>query len=680
MQGFLTGLIGGRLRTVLVVSFSLIAAVTLGAGAAATSRTITDYLAQAAEERVARDMDLALAFYGQRVERIGRVSRRLALGTPMRQAIPAASQGEPLALAALRDAVSSEIGAPLIDGNQLVLVLDQEREIVLGQLISTDSPIVPIPAGASWASLPIVETAMRAGQSIVATEVIPAEFLVPVHLTEQARVDLVDTPKAAPQLFDPREGSAGLAAIGITPVKAVTGEIVGAVVAMHLFNNDFTLVDEVREVAGVDTATIFFGDLRVSTNVLDENGKRAIGTHVSQEVGDQVLFGGLEYRGRAYVVNEWFIARYAPLRDHLGQVVGILYVGAREAAFQTLAHTFVARIIYIALGAVCLAAFLALPVSSAITRPIAELAEANRKLAAGEMLVRVAPITGDGELPTLTRSFNLMAETLETTQEQLVQKEKLASVGQLAAGVAHEVNNPLGTILLLADVLYKECPPDSQQRDDLNMIAEQARRCKGIVFDLLSFARENRVMARQTDLNHLVQSLVAEEKIKKEYENVEIVQQLDPRLPTIEADPDQLRQCLVNLMINAVDAMSPDGGVLTISTHKLDHRRVEMAVSDTGHGISPEAKAQLFTPFFTTKPPGKGTGLGLSIIYGIVKMHHGDIRVESMEGERTTFTILLPVKLPETSRPDIGTEPEQRGAGVGEQAAQAHRPPSATAG
>ena len=184
------------------------------------------------------------------------------------------------------------------------------------------------------------------------------------------------------------------------------------------------------------------------------------------------------------------------------------------------------------------------------------------------------------------------------------------------------------------------------------MIVEQARRCKGIVFDLLSFARQNRVMTQETDLNRLVESVVAEEGLKERYTGIQIARKLEPRLPIIQADPDQLRQLLVNLISNAADAMTPRGGTLTIRTRlPVDRRRVELAVSDTGCGLSAEAKSRLFTPFFTTKPPGKGTGLGLSIIYGIVKMHRGDIRVDSVEGQGATFTVILPVRLSDMDRP-----------------------------
>jgi two-component system NtrC family sensor kinase len=635
----------------------MIATITVGVGSVATSRTITDYLEQAADERVARDMDLAQAFYDTRMERVARVSQRLALSPTLTDTLAELNQGNARAVFEIQDEVHNELEIPTISGNQLVLVLDQHGDIIVGQLLSTDGELSFVSPGSNWSSLPIVATALGEGEPVIATEVVPVEFLAPVGLDEQARVELVDTPKAAPEPYDPRAGTAGLAVVGVAPVYDEAGGLLGTVVSMHLFNNDFTLVDRIQEVAGVDTATIFFGDLRVSTNVLDESGERAIGTRVSQEVRDVVLAQGRTYRGRAYVVKEWFITRYEPLHDHLGQVVGSLYVGAREASFQALVQTFVARVMYIALATIGLAALIALPVSIAITRPITDLVDAHRRLADGDMDARVDPTQGKGEVATLTQSFNAMAETLQATQEQLVQKEKLASVGQLAAGVAHEINNPLGTILLLADVMYKETPEGDQHRQDLKMIAEQARRCKGIVFDLLSFARENRVMAQETDINLLVESVVLEQRTadgepKEEYAKVRIVQDLDPRLPVIQADPDQLRQCLLNLMSNAADAMA-DGGTLTVSTHIPDSQHIELVVSDTGTGMDEETLSKVFTPFYTTKPPGKGTGLGLSIIYGIVKMHRGDIRVQSALGQGTTFTIVLPVRLPETSRAQI---------------------------
>ena len=484
----------------------------------------------------------------------------------------------------------------------------------------------------------------------IAAELVPAEILRWVGMEAQARIPLVDTPNANLVPFDSREGTAGLTVISVAPVRSPGGEFVGVVLVGHLFNNDFTLVDRIKEVAGVDTATIFLGDQRVSTNVLDEKGDRAIGTRVSKEVYDKVLVEGEEYTGRAFVVNQWYITRYTPLRDHMGQVVGILYVGAKEASFMRLVDSFRRQLFLIGGASVVLAALIAIPVAWSISRPLADLAQATRKVAEGDWSVRV-PIHGHGEMGTLAESFNTMVENLRDTNDQLVQKEKLASLGQLAAGVAHEINNPLGSVLLYADILCRETPPDNvQQRDDLAMIIKEATRCKTIVTDLLNFSRQNEVLAQKTDIKALLQELAEDLGRKELYAQIKLTLELEPALPLIEADALQLRQAFVNLMNNAAEAM-PNGGELMVRAREGPTAdMVTVEVQDTGAGISEENMKKLFTPFFTTKPIGKGTGLGLAITYGIVKMHQGQISVHSQVGKGTTFTIGLRERLPSRGR------------------------------
>jgi len=243
---------------------------------------------------------------------------------------------------------------------------------------------------------------------------------------------------------------------------------------------------------------------------------------------------------------------------------------------------------------------------------------------------------------------------LQDTQQQLIQSEKLASMGQLAAGVAHEINNPLGSILLYSDMMLKEAAENSQHWTDLRFIVSEAIRCKHIVGDLLNFARQNQVLAQDTDLNALVRAVADELKERANSARVEISLNLDAALPIIQADPGQLRQVFINLMVNAAEAM-PDGGQLEVSTRPLGTDQVSVAFRDTGNGIPEENLSKLFTPFFTTKPIGKGTGLGLAIVYGIVKMHRGQVQVQSLVGAGTTFTITLPVQL-QTSQPPTAAQ------------------------
>jgi len=245
----------------------------------------------------------------------------------------------------------------------------------------------------------------------------------------------------------------------------------------------------------------------------------------------------------------------------------------------------------------------------------------------------------------LRRSIDELEETnrsLESTKEALVKSEKLASMGQLAAGIAHEVNNPLGILLLHANLLLEECDNDPLVAADAKLIVDQANRCKKIISGLLNFARQSRVVRQPTDLGGLVREVL---RTFPREEEVEIV--VDDLLddPVAEIDADQIVQVLTNMLANAQHAM-PDGGRITITLDGTDET-VMLTIADTGTGIAPEHLEKLFSPFFTTKQVGKGTGLGLAVTHGIVKMHRGQIAVESNADPAkgptfTTFTISLP--------------------------------------
>jgi two-component system NtrC family sensor kinase len=637
-------LFGGSMRMLLIASFSLIAAFTLAIGAVSTARVISDYLSVAEDEQVDRDMKLADVFYQQRLKEIFSITYHLANNPTVIQNFQAAQAQDPQALKVLLQEAALNLGYPHCTCSNMVVFLDQDGNVVGGEIRTAhDAVTYPLYMG-SFAALPIVQSVLSQGESFAATEILDAEILTQVGLQDKARIELVPTDRAAPQLFDQREGQAGLSLVSVHPMKSAEGALVGAVLSAYIFNNDFTLVDQIKDIAGIDTVTIFFGDLRVSTNVLNEDGSRAVGTRVSQEVYDTVLVKGETYQGRAFVVNQWYITRYEPLYDHLGGIVGSLYVGSRVSAFEALIHAFNQRVAVIAFITLVLAAVIAVPISAIIISPVVELADANQQLADGDLTVRV-PDYGKGALGTLGRSFNDLASTLDHTQQELLRQEKLASIGQLAAGVAHEINNPLGTILLLGDVLHNQTPENTPEREDLKLMIDEAMRAKRIVADLLNFARQQEVLAQETDLNALLGQVVAALKVQPIFQQVEIVTQFTDQLPSIQADPDQLQQVFINLMNNAAEAM--DGqGVITLQTALQDQFWVEVKITDTGPGIPKENMSKVFTPFFTTKEVGKGTGLGLSIVYGIIKLHRGQIAVQSEVGRGTTFIITLPLRIP----------------------------------
>ena len=633
------------LQLVLVISFSLIAASTFAIGSWVITQTINDYLSNAMNERVARDMHLAAAVYDLKLREIEGIAARISKDSLIINNLEKAAQGEAVSTI-IDQQIAGELSSPGLQGNHVILVLDNDGNVVAGQLQSATGERQKLLSGANWKSLDLVKEVLASGNPIVATGVIPADLLAQEGLAKQANIQILDTPKASPELFDAREGNAGLALVSVTPIKDEKGALLGLTLAFHLLNNDFTIVDRIKDVAGIDTATIFFGDLRVSTNVMTLEGLRAIGTRLSQEVSDVVLRNGEEFVGPAFVVNADYITRYDPLRDHLGRVIGIIYVGAKQASFQRLLNNFNQRILLVALGTILLTIIITVPVSQRITSPLNQLkvlADANRHVAGGDMSIRV-PARASGEVGLLEKSFNSMLDTLQITQDQLVQSEKLASLGQLAAGVAHELNNPLGTILLYSDILLKELSPESPIKADLEVIVNETKRCKGIVSALLEFARQNQVVAQPTNLNAVIRDVVGRELKQQQNVPIEVIDLLDPDLPAIQADTSQLYQVVVNLVENAIDAM-PEGGKLTLGTHLGPAGMVTFELEDTGVGISADNYPKLFTPFFTTKPMGKGTGLGLAIVYGIIKLHRGQINIRSEVGIGTRVTIQLPIKL-----------------------------------
>jgi two-component system NtrC family sensor kinase len=633
-------------QLILVISFSLVAAITIGIGTWVISRTLTEYLGNAMNERVARDMKLAQNFYEITLREVAGLTTRLSSNPIVQDNFEAALQGDDQALVQVNQQLGNNLAGLALGGNHFIAIVDQNGALIAGRLLAQDGAQTPFESTGNWQSLGIIQQALSTGEHQAATEVIPADLLKQLGLDDEALISIIETPKAASELFDSREGIAGLALTSVTPLLGKQGSVQGAVLAFHLFNNDFTLVDRIKNVAGIDTSTIFFGDLRVSTNVMTEEGERAIGTRVSDEVSQVVLNEGKEYVGPAFVVNENYITRYDPITDYQGNPIGMLYVGARQSSFYQLVDILNQRILFVAIGTILMTFVLSNYVARVVTRPLnqlKDLVEANQRVAEGDMSVRV-PVKASGEVGMLASSFNSMLDTLQSTQDQLVQSEKLASLGQLAAGVAHELNNPLGTILLYSDLVKKDLGVEAPNAADLDIILNETKRCKSIVAALLEFARQNQVVTQPTDLNGLIANVIDVERKQYDASRVDIKLLFDPNLPRIQADPAQITQVLVNLIENSIDAM-PEGGTLTIRTLPEPAEMVTVEIEDTGIGIPPENLNKLFTPFFTTKPIGKGTGLGLAIIYGIIKMHRGQIMVSSELNKGTRFTIQLPIKL-----------------------------------
>ena len=247
-----------------------------------------------------------------------------------------------------------------------------------------------------------------------------------------------------------------------------------------------------------------------------------------------------------------------------------------------------------------------------------------------------------------------MEKKLQETHWQLISSEKMASLGKLAAGIAHEINNPLGGILIYASLMMEDLPEGDPRRQDLARIVQEASRCKDIVKSLLEFGRQTEPKFEPTNINRAITDGLFFLENQALFYNIQIVKTLDPTLPLVMGHAGQLKQVLINIIVNAAEAMRGKG-TLTIATYPSPDRRwVHLEFTDTGEGIREENLTRIFDPFFTTKEVGKGTGLGLSTSYGIVESHGGRIRVKSKVGEGTTFTVELPAA-PDT--PPAAEEP-----------------------
>jgi len=254
------------------------------------------------------------------------------------------------------------------------------------------------------------------------------------------------------------------------------------------------------------------------------------------------------------------------------------------------------------------------------------------------------------ELSAAYQELNQYHQRLKESQEQLIQAEKLTSLGQMAASIAHEVNNPLSGVLVYTQLLSKKIASNSISRevilDYLSKMDSELTRSTRLVRNLLDFARQSPPALGKVDINEVVDRALDLVAHSFEKQDIEVVKEFNPSLPQLVADYDQLQQVCTNLILNAIQAM-PEGGWLTLRTSAEGDGQLKIEVEDTGYGISAENMRKLFTPFFTTKSEVKGVGLGLAVAYGIIQRHHGRIEVQSQEGEGTTFTIYLPLSYEE---------------------------------
>jgi two-component system NtrC family sensor kinase len=337
------------------------------------------------------------------------------------------------------------------------------------------------------------------------------------------------------------------------------------------------------------------------------------------------------------------------------KVLGVLDITMSLAAVDRSMRASQMRLLLFAVIAItAVSVIIYLLVKSLVLEPVRQIVAATHHVAKGELNYSI-DLNKNDEIGELAKSFNNMTRQLSETQRQLYQSDKLASIGRLAAGVAHEINNPLTGVLTYSSYLLKRASAQPEMKDDLEVIVRETKRCRDIVKGLLDFARQSPPEKRQIDINEVVGRTVRIVQNQLAMQHIKLSTDLDPQLPSAHADVNQMQQILINLLMNASDAIGDKGGNITVVTGRADQtprsgndlaptkEYIQIRISDDGCGISADNLNKIFEPFFTTKGQ-KGTGLGLAVVWGIIEKHNGRITVESEVGKGTAFTILLPVE------------------------------------
>ncbi len=584
--------------------------------------------------------------------------------------------------AAFRDemAAPEELGGWL-EAKRVALGLDFLRLVDGAGATIAAAPPAPGPLDA--VDQPLVAAALD-GRALAVVDIFqPADLAaISPELAERARIEILPTPNAAPD--GRRVESRGLMIHTAHPARLAEGAP-GALVGGLLLNQNLAFIDSLNDLVyragslperSKGTVTLFLDDVRVGTNVRLFEGQRALGTRVSEDVRAAVLGRGETWLDRAFVVNDWYISGYEPILDNAGERVGMLYVGFLEAPF-----TAAKRATYVMIAAAfALAALVTLPLflrwARGIFRPLERVTETISRVEEGDLSARTGEAAGGDEIGRVAEhldhlldqieqrdralrdwndSLNARVEertealaasnrALEARTAQLVMAEKLATIGEITAGVAHEINNPIAVMRGNLDIIRETIDAGAPEVEaEFRLLDQQIDRIAEIVTRLLRFASPEEYSDEEpyapgalfAECLPLIRHLPARGGVE--------IARSDTGTGRVAMNRTELRQVLVNLIVNAVHAM-PEGGRLALACTDRDRDGVPgvaLSVADTGRGMSAETLARVFDPFFTTRR-GRGTGLGLSLSQTLVTRAGGVISAESAPGAGSTFTLWLP--------------------------------------
>ncbi|MBB4301343.1 signal transduction histidine kinase [Rhodobium orientis] len=539
------------------------------------------------------------------------------------------------------------------------------------------------PGGFEVGAWPVVRDALAGRRRSVVDIFGPTELdALSPGLAERAAIRLVETRAAVPT--ERTAETRGMVIHSAAPVALADGSR-AALVGGLLLNRNLDFIDTINALVyrerslpegSQGTATLFLEDVRVSTNVRLFENVRALGTRVSAAVRARVLGEGQVWLDRAFVVNDWYISGYEPIVDSHGKRVGMLYVGFLEAPFQQAKTTSVLALTLVFLLIAALSVPIFLRWAGRIFLPLERMTQTIARVEAGDLDARNNVHDGDNEITRVaghldglldqlqerdrqlrdwagqlnqkveerTKDLKETNRKLERATERLIMSEKLAAVGEITAGVAHEINNPIAVIQGNLEVARTLLGDETDKvKTEFRLIDDQVYRIGSIVSKLLQFARPSEYSGAANVISpaEVVQDCLVLTRHQTEAAEIETVTDFTSDRSVLMARTE-LQQVVVNLVLNAVHAM-PDGGRLTLQVRDAEDgaRGVAIVVEDSGIGMPPDTLKRIFDPFFTTKQ-AQGTGLGLSISQTLVSRAGGRITAASTPGQGSRFTIFLP--------------------------------------
>ncbi len=640
------------LKGKLIASFLIVAILGIAISSWVGVRLIGDTVLAQAQSKVKHDLASAWMVYNSKLEEIRSVveltAERFFIRTPFQG-------GELGPVQAELEQVRRERGLDLLtltDSAGRVLIRTREP-YTFGDDRSQDEPV----------------RRALAGEVVAATVLIPREQLLLEGggLAEQAHMRPIPTPKAKPRTE--AEVTTGMALLAAAPVRDEAGAVLGVLYGGVLLNRNYELVDKIKETVykgerylgkETGTATIFQWDLRISTNVRTAEGDRAIGTLVSAEVYDRVLVDGLAWTDRAFVVNDWYVTAYEPIRDINGEIIGMLYVGLLEAPYAKLRSQVVWALIRYSSLSLALALGLAFFLGRRITRPVAELARASEEISLGRLSRRVESRSSRDELGRLAASFNRMAESLQRTLEekdranQRLQELNLRYL-ELLGFATHELMQPLGVLKGYLTMMRASPTGALEGERQRQAVAAMLRNLDSLINMSRMYLELSRIESGELEVHKervrlyqdVLGPVIEDSRMELERRGMRLVLEAEAawRELELEADPLLLRAVFGNLIGNAIK-YGREGGEIRCGFQD-EGASYRFHVWNEGPGIPADKLGAIFEKFVRLEQGAgqqgrRGTGLGLFITKEIIARHGGEIWAESVEGEWADFIFRLP--------------------------------------